>query len=352
MQYIVDRELVSKFQTSVLNNGDIVIADTAEDESVGKCTEIVNVGDKMILSGLHTMPCRPKNNYASKFLGYCLNSVKYHDKLFPLMQGVKVTSISRSGIQNTDIIVPDDITEQEKIAEFLSQLNEIIKFETLKCEKILRIKSSMLEKMFPQGESELPDIRFEGFTDNWEIHELGDTIVECTERTSDFEKYPLYSLTIDSGITEKTERYERGFLVTKDEDLFKIVPANCFVTNPMNLRFGAVGFNQKPHAVSVSGYYDVFSIDAGQCSDFWYAYLKTSSTMKKYDDAATGSLIEKRRVHFSELKKIKLSVPKSMDEKKKIGSFFCNLDNLITFQKGKIEKLKNIKSACMKKMFV
>lgn len=94
MQYIVDRELVSKFQTSVLNNGDIVIADTAEDESVGKCTEIVNVGDKMILSGLHTMPCRPKNNYASKFLGYCLNSVKYHDKLFPLMQGVKVTSIS------------------------------------------------------------------------------------------------------------------------------------------------------------------------------------------------------------------------------------------------------------------
>ena len=164
----------------------------------------------------------------------------------------------------------------------------------------------------------------------WEQRKLGDSISESAERTSDFENYPLYSLTIENGVTEKTERYERSFLVTKDTDLFKIVLPGCFVTNPMNLRFGAIGYNRTAHKISVSGYYDVFSIDNDECSEFWNSYLKTNQVIKKYDDVATGSLIEKRRVHFSELKKITLPVPSYLSEKQQIGTFFENLDNLIT----------------------
>ena len=197
-----------------------------------------------------------------------------------------------------------------------------------------------------------PQIRFRGFTDAWEQRKLGDSILECTQRTSDFIKYPLHSLTIENGVTEKTERYERSFLVTKEEDLFKIVPPKCFVTNPMNLRFGAIGYNQKSHEISVSGYYDVFSIDDGECSEFWQAYLKTYTALKKYDDVATGSLIEKRRVHFSELKKIDFLAPVEMEEKQKIGDFLANLDHLITLHQRKLQLLKNIKKAMLEKMFI
>ncbi|MCD8358685.1 MAG: restriction endonuclease subunit S [Oscillospiraceae bacterium] len=202
-----------------------------------------------------------------------------------------------------------------------------------------------------QDNARKPAIRFAGFNDAWEQRKLGERIEECTSRTSDFSKYPLFSLTIENGVTEKTERYERGFLVTKTEDLFKIVPPSCFVTNPMNLRFGAVGCNRKPYDVSVSGYYDVFSIDEGQCSEFWNAYLKTRQMIKRYDDVATGSLIEKRRVHFTELKKIEVPAPTSIAEKRKIGEFFLSLDHLIALHQRKYAKLVNIKKSMLEKMF-
>lgn len=140
---------------------------------------------------------------------------------------------------------------------------------------------------------------------------LGTVIQPVQELTSDFETYPLYSLTIENGVTPKMERYERSFLVTKTVDLFKIVPENCFVSNPMNLRFGAIGFNNSGKKVSVSGYYDVFTIDNGECSNFWSVYFKTDNSLKRFDDVATGSLIEKRRVHFSQFVELLFPNPSS-----------------------------------------
>lgn len=196
-----------------------------------------------------------------------------------------------------------------------------------------------------------PEIRFQGYTDNWEQHKLGEILNEQVNRTADFESNPLYSLTIEKGITPKTERYERGFLVQKDEELFKIVRPEEFVTNPMNLRFGALGYNKNPYNVSVSGYYDVFSIDENQCSSFWYAYFKTSDTIKKFDDAATGSLIEKRRVKYSTLTTLDFDMPNAMEEKKKIGDFFSSIDEMIALHQRKYEVLVNIKASMQKKMF-
>lgn len=196
-----------------------------------------------------------------------------------------------------------------------------------------------------------PAIRFAGFTDAWEQRKLGEILTERANKTSDFESNPLYSLTIEKGITPKTERYERGFLVQKQEELFKIVRPDEFVTNPMNLRFGALGYNDNPYNVSVSGYYDVFSIDNDQCSSFWNAYFKTPIAMKKFDDSATGSLIEKRRVKYSTLTTLEFDMPSSIEEKEMIGYFFANLDTLITLHQRKYEKLQNVKKSMLEKMF-
>ena len=200
--------------------------------------------------------------------------------------------------------------------------------------------------------SRVPRIRFKGFEEDWEQRKLGEIIQERNIRTSDFDRFPIFSLTIESGITPKTERYERSSLVTKTEDLFKVVKPNEFVTNPMNLRFGALGYNAQKYDVSVSGYYDVFSIDGNNCSGFWNAYFKTHHIMNVFDNVATGSLVEKKRVKYSTLKQIYLSVPTNMEEKNKISKIMILTDHLITLHQSKLDKLRKIKKSILESMFV
>ncbi|MDB0589047.1 restriction endonuclease subunit S [Bifidobacterium adolescentis] len=254
-------------------------------------------------------------------------------------------------IMSSEIIAPS-LAEQRRIGAFFDRLDSLITLHQRKYDKLCVLKKSMLDKMFPKGGSLYPEIRFAGFTDPWEQRKLGDILQERNVRTSDFESNPIFSLTIEDGITPKTDRYERTSLITKTEDLFKIVSPNEFVTNPMNLRFGAFGYNKNSFSVCVSGYYDVFSIDNDKCSGFWNSYFKTSVALKRFDDAATGSLIEKRRVKYSTLCQLIFLMPKGMDEKKRIGAFFDRLDSLITLHQRKLELLRNIKKSMLDKMFV
>ena len=253
--------------------------------------------------------------------------------------------------KNLPIEVPS-IAEQRRIGAFFDRLDSLITLHQRKYDKLCVLKKSMLDKMFPKGGSLYPEIRFAGFTDPWEQRKLGDILQERNVRTSDFESNPIFSLTIEDGITPKTDRYERTSLITKTEDLFKIVSPNEFVTNPMNLRFGAFGYNKNSLSVCVSGYYDVFSIDNDKCSGFWNSYFKTPVALKRFDDAATGSLIEKRRVKYSTLCQLIFLMPKGMGEKKQIGAFFDRLDSLITLHQRKLELLRNIKKSMLDKMFV
>ena len=114
------------FNGALLQDGDIIIADTAEDETTGKACEIGNLQGSAIVSGLHTMVCRPRNRMALGYLGYYLNSNAYHHQLLPLMQGIKVLSLSRSNIQKTSVSYPSAMKEQQLIASYFSQLDNLI----------------------------------------------------------------------------------------------------------------------------------------------------------------------------------------------------------------------------------
>lgn len=177
----------------------------------------------------------------------------------------------------------------------------------------------------------VPNLRFKEFHTEWKKLQIGNLIKERKEYTSDFEKYPLYSFTLESGITPKSERYERSFLVKKEGDLFKIVHQNDFVMNPMNLRFGAINYSKINQIVSVSGYYDIFTIDECKYNEFWNAYFKTPRMIYTYNTIATGSLVEKKRVYFKQLKELKMYIPNDM-EKNKINEFINLLNERIQTQ--------------------
>lgn len=122
----VPNKKIEDFRGSLLRPGDIVIADTAEDETTGKACEIGSLFGNSIVAGLHTMVARPNIEIASGYLGYYLNSNAYHCQLLPMMQGIKVLSLSRANVKKTVLKLPKSTKEQKLIANYFIQLDELI----------------------------------------------------------------------------------------------------------------------------------------------------------------------------------------------------------------------------------
>ena len=137
LPYVDNKNIVNKFKKFYIQNGDIIIADTAEDETVGKCIEISGLVDHNIISGLHTIPLRPVNKFAYGYLGFYLNSNSYHNQLKPLMQGIKVTSISKNLLKTTTLNYPSNIQEQKIIGRYFDALNHLITLHQLEPFKLI-----------------------------------------------------------------------------------------------------------------------------------------------------------------------------------------------------------------------
>ncbi|MGU3628720.1 restriction endonuclease subunit S [Comamonas sp. C24C] len=148
LPFISHVQSAGNFASSKLQDGDVIIADAAEDATVGKSSELVNVGDRVVLAGLHTIALRPSIRFASAFLGYFMNSNVFHDQLLPLMQGTKVLSISRSALKETLLVFPIDLAEQQKIGTYFRNLDKLITQHSTQLEKLKQIRSAFLEKMF------------------------------------------------------------------------------------------------------------------------------------------------------------------------------------------------------------
>ena len=144
---VANPEIASSLSSERLRDGDVVVADTAEDDAVGKCSELRGVGDRKVVAGLHTMPLRPLADYAPGFLGYYLNSAAYHDQLKPLMQGIKVISVSRTALAETQMLIPG-FNEQCQIGRYFANLDSLITLHQRKLELLRNIKKAMLDKMF------------------------------------------------------------------------------------------------------------------------------------------------------------------------------------------------------------
>lgn len=131
-----------------LENGDVVIADTAEDETVGKAVEIQRIINHEVVSGLHTIPCRPQLKFSPNFLGFLLNSPNFHNQLKPLIQGTKVSSISKQTLGETTLYFPIDLVEQERIGSLLNELETFITLHRQKFKNLQNLKKALLEQMF------------------------------------------------------------------------------------------------------------------------------------------------------------------------------------------------------------
>ena len=342
------------FKGALLQNGDIIIADTAEDETTGKVCEIVNIQDKDVVAGLHTMVCRPKNKTAEGYFGYYMNSSSYHHQLLPLMQGIKVLSLSKTNVQKTTVKYPKDKAEQQKIADCLRRIDTLITLHQRKYEKLVNIKKSMLNKMFPPNGASVPEIRFKGFTDPWEQRKL-DEIANfskgvgyskndlCEEGTPIilygrlYTKYETSIFDVDTFVKGKA-----GSVYSKGGEV--IVPASGETAEDISIASVVV----KP-GILLGGDLNIVSPTTEYDSAFLALTISSGAAHKYLSSLAQGKSVV--HLHNADIQSVSAKFP-TKREQEKIHLLFGKIDTLITLHQRKLEKLQNIKKSCLEKMFV
>ena len=245
-------------------------------------------------------------------------------------------NLSMRELEKFPVSVPSNLEEQKKIGDYFRSLDHLITLHQRKCDETKKLKKCMLQKMFPKEGEKVPEIRFSGFTGDWKQRKLGEVFEQTTNFVNpDKGEIELWSLTVEDGLTPKSERYNREFLVKKNANFKKVRPGDI-VYNPMNMTLGAVGYNGMLKNVAVSGYYITMFVKTGYDSYYINTWLKSPQALSLYKTFATGSLIEKQRVQFSTLSIIPTVFPE-YEEQKRIGCYFNNLDSLITFHQQKCD---------------
>lgn len=345
---IINNDFVDKYRTSYIENGDVIIADAAEDETVGKCCEIKGLKGEKVLSGLHTIPCRPIIRFATGYLGYYMNSGAYHDQLLPLMQGTKVSSISKTALTNTNISYPRSIEEQKKIGTCFIELDNLISLHQRKLDKIKSMKKAYLSEMFPAEGERKPNRRFKGFTDEWELCEFKDIFklsqglqIEISKRYRESGTNRYFYITNEFLKEGSNEQYyivspPQSVICIKEDILMTrtgntgIVVTNvegCFHNNFFKIKYNSNLFNQH----------------------FICQFLSTEVMQKRILNSAGSSTIPD--LSHKSFYKLNGFFP-ALEEQKKISCFLNELDNLITLHQQKLDKLKNLKKSYLNEMFV
>ena len=265
-----------------------------------------------------------------------------------IQSGSKMPRAEWEMVADGTIFYPQE-KEQTKIAEFLSAVDDKISQLSRELELLNQYKKGVMQKIFSQ------EIRFknengEDFGE-WVDTLFGSFITERNQNCSD-ENIPLYSLTIQDGITPKTERYTRDFLVKDDSNAYKIVFPKDFAMNPMNLRFGAMALHNKEMRVKLSKYYNIFYLDESKVNPAFFNYYATSEkAIALYNAMSTGSLIEKRRNHFSDFINYEMPFP-SIEEQTKIAEFLTAIDEQIDHTTAQLTHTKQWKKGLLQQMFV
>ena len=344
LPYVSDSAEGRCSRCSLLQNGDIIIADTAEDEAVGKAIEIQGITDQKVVSGLHTMAFRPQEGlFAPGFLGYFLNSSVYHNQLLPLMQGIKVLSISKTAIGDTAIKYPS-YKEQEKIVESLSGVDDMIGALDEAIAKKQQIKEGLMQQLLT-GETRLP-----GFSGEWKREPLSKHAsvlrggsprpIEAylTNDPDGINWIKIGDVGIGAKYIVKTE--ER--IIPDGVSHSRAVKAGDFLLSN-SMSFG------RPYILKIDGcihdgwlviqeYYDSFD------TDYLYYALNAPETIEQYKSMAAGSSV--LNLNKDIVKRVMLNIPE-IDEQRAIASVLSSADNEIVELESKRNKYDLIKQGMM-----
>ena len=294
-------------------------------------------------------------NYDLQFWKYAINNERIMGPI--LLRSTKastmMTNLVADDFLQENFLIPC-YEEQKKIGEFLNQLDTLITLHQRKYEKLVNIKKSMLDKMFPKNGASVPEIRFKGFTDPWEQRKLGEIAVFskgvgyskndlCEEGTPIilygrlYTKYETCIFDVDTFVKEKA-----GGVYSKGGEV--IVPASGETAEDISIASVVV----KP-GILLGGDLNIVSPTAEYDSAFLALTISSGATHKYLSSLAQGKSVV--HLHNADIQSVSAKFP-TKREQEKIHLLFGKIDTLITLHQRKLEKLQNIKKSCLEKMFV
>ena len=239
------------------------------------------------------------------------------------VQGTSIKGITKDELLAKQIMIPN-YAEQRQIGAYFKSLDNLITLHQRKYDKLTNVKKSMLEKMFPKNGSNVPEIRFKGFSDAWEQRKLGDCFTERVESMPDGE---LISVTINDGIKKFSElgRHDNS---NDDKSKYKKVCVGDIAYNSMRMWQGASGYSSYEGIVSPA--YTVLSPNSGINSKCLAYQFKLPEMIHTFQVNSQGITSDNWNLKYPVLSKIEIFVSKDEQEQAKIAEYFENLDNLIT----------------------
>lgn len=271
--------------------------------------------------------------------------------------GSTFESLNSNNIKNADVFIPD-IAEQEKIGNYFFNLDNLITFQEQQCQALKDFKQCMLQKMFPKDGSDKPEIRFPGFTDSWEQRKLGDVVDRVTRKNQDLVSELPLTISAQYGLIDQNEFFDKR-VASRDVSGYYLVENGEFAYNKSasnDAPWGAIKRLDRYANGVLSTLYIVFRIKNEEeiNSDFLVSYYDTNLWYTGiYEIAAEGArnhgLLNIAPTDFFGTK---LMLPQDIEEQKKIGDYFKQLDTFITFSEKKCKVLKKLKQCMFQKMFV
>ena len=340
---------------SVANYGVVEVGDVVYTKSPLKSNPYgiikTNQGKSGIVSTLYAV-YKARNNVNPEFVQiYFELDSRMNSYMHPLVnKGAKNDmKVSDENALKGPVIFPE-IEEQKLISQYFARLDRLITLHQRKCDETKKLKKYMLQKMFPQNGHSVPEIRFAGFTEDWEQRKFSEFVKNVAKKNKDNLDLEPYAVTNDRGfIAQKDAHDDFGYMKDTDRRAYNIVPPNSFAYNPARINVGSLGYYTGSENVIVSSLYEVFQTEDYIDDRFLWHWLKSDHFPKWIERLQEGSV--RLYFYFDKLIQCQMMVP-TIKEQNQISAYFDSLDKLITLHQQKCEKLQKIKKFMLQNMFV
>ena len=293
-------------------------------------------------------------NTDSSFL-YRLVQSQQFDGVANQSTGTKMPRADWKLVSKTKFAMPHSVDEQAAIGAYFEHLDTLITLHQRKYEKLVNIKKSMLDKMFPKNGASVPEIRFKGFTDLWEQRKLEEYLEVSGQKNFEgiYTKEDVLSVSGDFGIVNQIEFQGRSFAGASVAN-YGVVETGDIVYTKSPLKsnpYGIIKANKGKNGI-VSTLYAVYKPKQSANPEFVQNYFEQDARMNNYMHPLVNKGAKNdMKVSAENALKGQIVFP-DIKEQRTISEFFRNLDTLITLHQRKLEKLQNIKKSCLEKMFV
>ena len=349
----ISEETFERLHCKEIYSGDILISRLPE--PAGRACIVPELGTRMITAVDCTI-VRTAKEYDSKYLVQYLSTTMYFKIVNSFLGGGTRQRISRGNLSGIDIPVPGSLDEQKKIGEYFSKLDHLITLHQRKCDETKQLKKFMLQKMFPKNGEKNPEIRFEGFTDDWEQRKFKELCDMVTVGIANSATH-AYS---DSGVVMfRNQNIKPNFL--DDTDIIHI-------NSEFEVKYKNKRLKKNDLLVARTGYPGTACVVPEKYENsqtfttliarpnenvnpyFLCQYLNSDIGIKYFESTQIGG--GQKNSGAGILNEMPVTLPSTIEEEKQIADYFIQLDNLITLHQRKCEKLKELKKFMLQNMFV